>query len=113
VRRRSAKRQKLVNDVKLLFSSDPGRRWTLTEVGAEIGASPVYLTQTFRDLEGMPLYQYQLRLRLGHALQVLDRSEDLTRLALDLGFSSPSHFSSALRAVYGQAPSTLRRSLKI
>ena len=38
----SVGRQKLVDRAKLLLSSDPTRRWTLGEVGAAVGVSPVY-----------------------------------------------------------------------
>src|SRR4030095_4802852 len=60
----SAGRQKLVDRAKLLLSSDPARRWTLSEIGAAVGVSPVYLTQVFQQVEGLPLYRYHLRLRL-------------------------------------------------
>jgi AraC-like DNA-binding protein len=43
---------------------DRGGRWTLAEIVAEVGVSPVYLTQVFQQVEGLPLYRYQLRLRL-------------------------------------------------
>ena len=46
----------------------------------------------------MPLYRYQLRLRLARALDLLAQYDDLTTLGLDLGFSSHSHFSAAFRA---------------
>jgi AraC-like DNA-binding protein len=36
--------------------------------------------------------------------------EDLTALALDLGFSSHAHFTSAFRQTYGRTPSEFRRS---
>jgi AraC-like DNA-binding protein len=58
----------------------------------------------FQQVEGMPLYRYQLRLRLARALDVLPRYDDLTTLSLDLGFSSHSHFSSAFRQTYGRTP---------
>lgn len=104
-------RQKLVNRAKLVLASDPGRRWTLAEIAAEVGGvSPVYLTQVFREVEGMPLYRYQLRLRLARALQLLPRCEDLTTLALDLGFSSHSHFSAVFRQTYGRPPAEFRRT---
>ena len=56
------------------------------------------------------LYRYQLRLRLARALDLLARYDDLTRLGLDLGFSSHSHFSSAFRSAYGRSPSEFRRA---
>jgi AraC-like DNA-binding protein len=64
----------------------------------------------FRKVEGMPLYRYQLRLRLARALDLLPGYEDLTQLGLDLGFSSHSHFSAAFREAYGRSPSEFRRS---
>lgn len=101
--------QKLVNRTKLLLSSDLARRWTLSEIAAESGVSPVYLTQVFRKVEGMPLYRYQLRLRLARALDLLGSYDDLTELGLDLGFSSHSHFSSSFRQVYGRTPAEFQR----
>jgi AraC-like DNA-binding protein len=109
----SGGRQKLVDRAKLLLASDPMRRWTLSEIGTEIGVSPVYLTQLFRQVEGMPLYRYQLRLRLARALDMLGRCDDLTTLSLDLGFSSHSHFTAAFRQAYGRTPADFQRSVRL
>jgi AraC-like DNA-binding protein len=106
-------RQKLIDRAKLVLSSDLGRRWTLADIAAEVGVSPVYLTQVFQQVEGLPLYRYQLRLRLARALHLLGRCEDLSRLSLDLGFSSHSHFTSAFRQLYGRTPAEFRRSIHL
>jgi AraC family transcriptional regulator len=103
-------RQRLVDRVKLVLASDLTRRWTLAEIAAEVRGSPVYLTQVFQQVEGLPLYGYQLRLRLARALDLLAQYEDLTTLGLDLGFSSHSHFSAAFRQAYGRSPSEFRQS---
>ena len=103
-------RQRLVDRAKLVLASDPARRWTLAEIAAELRASPVYLTQVFQQVEGVPLYRYQLRLRLARALDLLAQYEDLTALGLDLGFSSHSHFSAAFRSIYGRSPSEFKRA---
>jgi len=103
-------RQRLVDRVKLVLASDLGRRWTLAEIAAEVRGSPVYLTQVFQQVEGLPLYRYQLRLRLARALDLLAQYDDLTALSLDLGFSSHSHFSAAFREAYRCSPSEFRRS---
>jgi AraC family transcriptional regulator len=94
-----------------VLAGDLARRWTLSEIAAELRASPVYLTQVFQQVEGLPLYRYQLRLRLARALDLLGQYDDLTDLALDLGFSSHSHFSAAFRAAYGRTPSEFRRAV--
>ena len=106
----SAGRQRLADRIKLVLASDLARRWTLAEIAAEVRGSPVYLTQVFQQVEGVPLYRYQLRLRLARALDLLAQYDDLSALGLDLGFSSHSHFSAAFRAVYGRSPSEFRRS---
>jgi AraC family transcriptional regulator len=106
----STGRQRLVDRVKLVLTSDLARRWTLSEIGAEVHCSPVYLTQVFQQMEGMPLYRYQLQLRLARALDLIEHYDDLTALALELGFSSHSHFSAAFRAAYGRSPSEFKRS---
>jgi AraC-like DNA-binding protein len=109
----SAGRQKLVDRAKLLLSSDPARRWTLSEIGAAVGVSPVYLTQVFQQVEGMPVYRYHLRLRLARALDLLSQYDDLTSLSMDLGFSSHSHFTAAFRQAYGRTPAGFQRSVHL
>jgi AraC family transcriptional regulator len=109
----SAGRQKLVDRAKLVLSSDLARRWTLAEIAAEVGVSPVYLTQVFRQVEGVPLYRYQLRLRLARALDLLSSYDDLTTLGLDLGFSSHSHFSAAFRQAYGRTPAEFQHAVHL
>jgi AraC family transcriptional regulator len=106
----STGRQRLVDRVKLVLASDLARRWTLAEIAAEVRGSPVYLTQVFQQVEGLPLYRYQLRLRLARALDLLAQYDDLTTLSLDLGFSSHSHFSAAFRQAYGRSPTEFKRS---
>ena len=103
-------RQRLVDRAKLLLASDLTRRWTLAEIAAHVGGSAVYLTQAFQQVEGMPLYRYHLRLRLARALDLIADCEDVAALALDLGFSSHSHFSAAFRQAYGRTPSAFREA---
>jgi AraC family transcriptional regulator len=108
-----AARQKIVDRVKVLLSSDVARRWTLAEIAAKVGGSPVYLTQLFQKFEGIPLYRYQMRLRLARSLQMLGEYDDLARLGLDLGFSSHSHFSAAFKQAFGRSPAQFQRSARL
>jgi AraC family transcriptional regulator len=107
----SVGRQRLVDRIKLVLASDLSRRWTLANVAAEVGGSAVYLTQVFQQVEGLPLYRYQLGLRLARALDLLAQYEDLSALGADLGFSSHSHFSAAFQRTYGRSPSEFRQSV--
>jgi AraC-like DNA-binding protein len=61
----------------------------------------------------MPLYRYQLRLRLARGLDLLGDCEDLSALSMELGFSSHSHFSSAFRQAYGRTPAEFQRAANL
>lgn len=104
---------KLTERTKLLLMAAPERKWSLADIGAELKVSPVYLTQVFRRVEGLPLHQYLLRLRLTRALDRLETVEDLSQLALDLGFSSHSHFTAAFRQVFGRSPADFQRATQV
>jgi AraC family transcriptional regulator len=106
-------RRRLADRVKVLLASDLSRRWSLAEIAAEIRGSPVYLTQVFQQTEGMPLYRYQLRLRLARALDLIAQYDDLSTLAADLGFSSHSHFAAAFRQAYGRSPTAFKQSAQL
>jgi AraC-like DNA-binding protein len=71
------------------------------------------LWRGFQQVEGLPLYRYQLQQRLARALDRLGERVDLTELALDLGFSSYSHFSGAFKHSYGQTPLQFQRDARV
>jgi AraC-like DNA-binding protein len=77
----------------------------------KVSVTPVYLTDAFRRVEGVPLYRYHLRMRLALALNLLADCNDLTTLAIDLGFASHSHFSASFKRTYGLTPSDFQRSI--
>jgi AraC-like DNA-binding protein len=86
-----------------------GERITLDEVARAVHASPFHLARVFRQRTGVPLHRYLTRLRLRAALDRLtDGANDLTALALELGFSSHSHFTDAFRREFGRTPSQAR-----
>lgn len=102
---------RLVRKVKDLIGAG-GLRLSLTEIAEQVKASPNYLTAAFRRCEGITIARYQRRLRLSRALHELPRADDLAALALDLGFSSHAHFSSAFSAAFGESPSQYRHRIR-
>jgi AraC-like DNA-binding protein len=100
--------QKLIARTKAYLEAEQAHTVRLADVGNAVGASPVYLTQVFRAVEGVPLHRYLTQLRLARALVELSQADDLTELALDLGFSSHSHFSARFHAAFGTTPSQFR-----
>jgi len=80
----------------------------LQELGRKLGQSPFHLARIFRQETGYSLHEYrqQLRLRLGLE-RLRDSAGSLTALALDLGFVSHSHFTTAFRREFGLPPSAV------
>lgn len=104
--------QRLIARTKAYLEAEQAHPVRLTDVGIAVGASPVYLTQVFSAVEGIPLHRYLTQLRLARALVELAHADDLTKLALDLGFSSHSHFSARFRAAFGTTPSQFREQAR-
>lgn len=107
-----SKPAQLIQRTKELLESELPNPIRLVDIGRTVGASPVYLTELFRRVEGMSLHQYLIQRRLARAVAELPQANDLTALALEVGFSSHSHFSAAFRRVFGCTPSQFRQSAR-
>ncbi len=96
-----------------LIDHQPGRTWTLRSLAVMAGLSPSRLSACFREEIGMTPHQYLMRARIEAARELLhDTDRQVTDIALDLGFASSQHFSSAFRSLTGQCPSASRRTGK-
>jgi AraC-like DNA-binding protein len=104
--------RRLIARTKEFVAGHLGEAFRLGDVARSVGASPAYLTDVFRRCEGLPLHRYTVQLRLARALDELPRAPDLTCLALDLGFSSHSHFTAAFRRAFDCTPSEFRESTR-
>jgi AraC-like DNA-binding protein len=83
---------------------------SLRDLASALSVSPFHLARVFRSRTGFSLSGYVHGLRLRRAVDHLaaEPDVDLSRLALDLGYCSPSHFSDRFRAMFGCPPSALR-----
>jgi AraC-like DNA-binding protein len=100
--------RRLIRRTKEFLQANLSGPVRLADVARAVGASPAYLTDVFRRIEGIPLHGYLTQLRLARALEELRDADDLTTLALSLGFSSHSHFSAAFRRAFDCTPSQFR-----
>ena len=87
---------------------------SLASIAAACNVAPSTLCARFPRAAGMPVWRYVQRLRLQDAaLALAEGVQDLSALALDLGFSSHSHFAQAFRAQFGASPARFRRLLQV
>jgi len=107
--RRSSKLPRQIDVAKVVLLMHPEKNWSLTALARLLDCSPFYLTRTFREYVGVPLHRYQLHTRLAKSIDLLlDSNQDLITIALSLGFSSHSHFTSSFRQLVGVTPHKLR-----
>jgi AraC family transcriptional regulator len=103
-----ARTARIIRRTKEYLVAELSNTVRLMDVARAVGVSPAYLTDVFRRVEGLPVHRYLNNLRLARALVDLPHTDDLTALALNLGFSSHSHFSYAFRRAFGATPSQFR-----
>lgn len=95
--------------VRRAIASDVAALPSLSSLATSASCSRFELCRSFRMVTGMTISEYRTSLRMRIALGKLrDGCSDLTGLALDLGFSSHSHFTFAFRTHFGMPPSAWR-----
>lgn len=84
----------------------------LADLAALSGTSPHYFAELFRQSMGMSPHRFVLVRRIARAKELL-RNEALSvfDVAVQTGFTSPSHFTKVFRRVAGPTPSQYRAAL--
>ena len=99
----------LVEAAKLLLNRSLEAPPRLSELSGGLGCSPFHLSRTFHGVVGSSLRRYLARLRAHAAAQQLSTGvQDLTTLALKLGYADHSHFTNSFRQEWGVSPSQFR-----
>ena len=110
--RASEAHRDLVHRARAALLQSVAGRVTLGSLAAQLGVSEFHLCRVFHEQTGMTLHSFKTEVRLRRGLEMLgDSNSDLSRIALDLGFSSHSHFSDTLRRRFGKTPTAIRKGL--
>jgi AraC-like DNA-binding protein len=97
--------QERVEQVTYLLKQNLAEPPSLEELGKKIGCSHFYLSRVFSTQTGQTITQYLRRLRMEKAAELLKSGEyNVTEAALEVGYSSLSHFSAAFHETFGCCP---------
>lgn len=78
---------------------------SLEEIGRAVGCSQFHLSRTFSTATGVTITQYLRQLRMERAAELLRSGKfNVTEAALEVGYSSLSHFSQAFHETFGCCP---------
>jgi len=103
--RAARRRRESANAVREILCRRFRRPLRLPEIARAVELSEYHVCRIFKAETGLSLSRYLHRIRLRTALpQLPGRRGDFTGLALDLGYSSHSHFSAAFRREFGMTP---------
>ncbi|HMN71120.1 MAG TPA: helix-turn-helix transcriptional regulator [Rhodoblastus sp.] len=83
---------------------DPADARTAEDWGRELGMSSRTLTRRFEAEVGMSLRSWRHRMRLFKAIELLGGGMNITSIAMELGYGSPSAFIYAFRTTLGVSP---------
>ena len=94
-----------------LLHGDITRRWTVDDLGREVGLSRSALADRFIRLIGVPPMHYLASWRMQVASQKLrNTNASLAQVAEAVGYDSEAAFSRAFKKAFHDAPATWRRA---
>jgi AraC-like DNA-binding protein len=84
--------------------TDPSNNTTLDAFSEHIGATPRTINRLFIKQTKMGFVQWRQRLRILYSLDRIERGENISRIALDLGYESGSAFITMFKKHLGVSP---------
>ncbi|WP_246707481.1 AraC family transcriptional regulator [Mesorhizobium sp. NZP2077] len=89
-------------------------RPTLADLAKEVGVSRFHFWRAFKQSTGMTPHAFIAQRRLEQSADML-RSTNLsaTEIAMECGFGSSSHFTTAFKRAFGTCPTEFRRKCRI
>lgn len=98
-----------VHRVQDVIASDPTKSWSLSRLARMAGLSNRHLSRLFHEHVGMSFLDYNNRLRVSLARELLSQTRlDMERVAERAGFSSSRQLRRAWRRLYPTAPRNAR-----
>jgi AraC-like DNA-binding protein len=97
-----------IQEAVILLDKQPGKPYTIKELARKVAINECYLKKGFKAVTGKTIHEYQQDLRISKAKELLQNgSYTVTAAALELGYSSIAHFSTAFKRVTGLKPCEL------
>jgi AraC-like DNA-binding protein len=94
-----------VATIKTILERDLGETPSLEQLGREAGCSPFYLSRIFSQETGTTIPRYLRQIRIERAAELLRAgTHNVTEAAMEVGYSSLSHFSKAFCETIGCCP---------
>jgi len=101
-----------LHSVKQAIIAARDDEFSLAELAQSVGLSYWHFCRAFKQSAGEAPYRYFQRQRIARARQLLAENRlSVTRIAAELRYASPSHFSTAFKRAMGLSPRAYRSSV--
>jgi AraC-like DNA-binding protein len=87
-----------------LVTREPGDVASIAALARKAGASLRTIERCFLAETGLPVGEWRRRVRLFHAMRLLEAGASVTSVALEVGYASTSAFSHAFARQFGHSP---------
>lgn len=98
-----------IYQAKAIIEANVGQPCSLIDLAHQVGTNECTLKKGFRALLDTSVHNYWSELKMKKALQMLQESDaSISDIAMDTGFKTPQHFSTAFKKHYGITPGKVR-----
>lgn len=102
---RSQKIKRAVDQAVDILQQEWSAPPTISSLAQRVGTNECYLKSGFRGQLGLSIGEYVRQQRMARALECIESGNTILETALYVGYSNPSHFTSAFKKFYGHTPS--------
>lgn len=102
-----------LRQITSLLQLDPGKNYSLETVAEIAACSPRTLARLFQAETGMNFARWRDHLRVVTAVDRLSRGQNITQVALELGYQSPNSFSTMFTRLLGEPPRRFMNNLRL
>ena len=101
---------KILHDARSILDAHYADAPKLADLARQVGINKLKLTQGFKQLFGLTIYDYLLSVRMSKAQTLLHESElSITQIAFEVGYEYSGNFTTAFRRYFGVPPSLMRK----
>jgi AraC family transcriptional regulator of arabinose operon len=106
-------RMELIDNARAHLREHIDKKVRVQDLAKMAGLSASRFAQLFREQVGVPVLQYQTRMRMARARELLDTTElAVSAIAQRVGYDDPFYFSRQFRSVHGITALQYRRQQK-
>lgn len=97
-----------LNRLREYIDSTPSQRENISNLVSISNLSEYKLTRGFKELFGVTIYNYQMKVCMNHAATLLKAGMTVKEVSYQLGYKTPNNFSRAFTKYYSFPPQNLK-----